>query len=383
MRLRTLAKIIVTSSVALFCVAVGYYGLDRLNVANQNRERSLYEFVPDDCLGVMESDNAGFYMSLLPQMNYAPRLLQFQSLELFNYLFSGLDEYATAKAHGLSSQMSHMLVSFHAPGTPRDQVVYFRTGIGEDRILVDMLRDRLKSDFRPKKEKYRGRTLTIYPLNDEDYLTTFSDGDVLVVSFQKRLIEQVIDAKQDERSLQHDAVFMQAQSHRKNHHYLTFYSRGTAVPYLTTDSTAWSDYDLHFNSDIIYLSGDTYMSDSLRVMHHLDNLLPLIPDLKEDSLILSARRDSITEYITDAYNREEGAHTHVLFNECVAGMSTDAMFMLVVDMEEATRHPERYPSFIPSFLMENAPLFGSFVYSSQLSMVNNRLSHILMLTYKD
>jgi hypothetical protein len=364
-------------------VAVGIYGLDRLAVANQNRERNLYEFVPDNCVGVMESDNVGFYMGLIPQMNYAVKMEQFQSMELFNFIFSGLDEYATAKAHGLSSQMSRMLVSFHAPGTPRDQVVYFRTGIGEDKILVEMLQDRLKSNFRPKKEKYRGRTLTIYPLNDEEYLTTYAEDDVLVVSYEKRLIEQVIDAKESGRSLQKDAVFSRAQSGKKNRHYLTFYGRGTAVPYLGSDSTSWSEYDLHFNSDVIYLSGDTYMADSTVVMKHLDEQLPLVPTVKEDSVIISAQRDVLTECITDAYNREEGAHNHVLFNECVAGMSTDALFMLVADMRKVEEEPTLFRAFIPPFLMENAPLIDSFIYSSQISMVNGHLSHIIMLTYKE
>jgi hypothetical protein len=364
-------------------VAAGFYGLDRLAVANQNRERNLYEFVPGDCLGVMESDNAGFYMGLLPQMNYAAKLESYSATELFNFIFGGLDEYATNKAHGLSSQMSRLLVSFHAPGTPRDQVVYFRTGIGEDKILVEMLKERLKSDFRPKKEKYRGKTLTIYPINDQDFLTTYAEDDVLVVSYEKRLVEQVIDAKESGHSLQRDKVFAKAQSSKKNHHYLTYYSRGTAVPYLGNDSTSWSEYDLHFNSDVIYLSGDTYTADSIAVMKRLEGQLTLVPNVKEDSVIISGNRTSVSDYITDAYNREEGAHTHELFNECVAGMSTDALFMLVTDMRKAEEEPLRFRPFIPQFVMDNAAMLDAFIYSSQLSMVNGRLSHILMLTYKE
>jgi hypothetical protein len=362
---------------------VGIYGLDRLAVANQNRERNLYEFVPGDCVGVMESDNVAFYMGLLPQMNYASKIEKLHDMELFGFIFGRLDEYATNKAHGLSSQMSRMFVSFHNPGTSRDQVVYFRTGFGEDKILVDMLKDNLKSDFRPKKEKYRGKTLTIYPLNDQDYLTTYSEDDVLVVSYQKRLVEQVIDAREDKHSLEQDEVFVRAQNSKKNRHYLTFYSRGTAVPYLSSDSTSWSEYDLHFTSDVVYLSGDTYMADSVAVMKKLDALLPIVPTVKEDSVILSAQRDSVTEYITDAYNREEGAHTHVLFNECVAGMSTDALFMLVADMQKVEQDSNRFRAFIPPFWVDNAERFDSFIYSSQLSIVNGRLSHIIMMAYKE
>ena len=48
-------------------------------------------------------------------------------------------------AHGLSSKMSRVVVSFHSPGTPRDQVVYFRMGADDKETLGDKMciRDRL------------------------------------------------------------------------------------------------------------------------------------------------------------------------------------------------------------------------------------------------
>ena len=279
--------------------------------------------------------------------------------------------------------MSRLLVSFHAPGTPRDQVVYFRTGMGEDQILVDMLKERLQSDFQPKKVKYRGKTLMVYPIHDQDFLTTYTDGEVLAVSYEKRLIEQVVDAQLDDRSLEQDATFLKAQAQKKSRHYLTFYGRGSAVPYLSCDTACWSQYDVHFNSDVVYLAGETFMPDSVETMRQLAAQLLLVPNVKEDSVILSAQRDELTSYITDAYNREEGAHQHVLFNECVASMSTDALFMLVTDMQKAVEEPDRFRELLPPYLMENAELLRSFVYSSQLSIVNGRLSHILMLTYKE
>ena len=106
--------------------------------------------------------------------------------------------------------MSRLLVSFHAPGSPRDQVVYFRMGAGDEKLLANMLQERAPGDFQPKKEKYRGKAIYIYPLSNNDFLAVYSESGFFVVSYQKRLIEEVIDAKEDETALSDDAVFSKA-----------------------------------------------------------------------------------------------------------------------------------------------------------------------------
>lgn len=92
-----------------------------------------------------------------PQLNYSNELGDFQFPGLFNFILGGLNEYATQKAHGLSSRMSRLLVSFHAPGSPRDQVVYFRMGAGDEKLLADMLQERAPGEFQPKKENIEER----------------------------------------------------------------------------------------------------------------------------------------------------------------------------------------------------------------------------------
>ena len=52
-------------------------------------------------------------------------------------------------------------------------------------------------------------------------------------------------------------------------------------------------------------------------------------------------------------------------------------------MNKISRNPECFEPYLPAFLLENAPLFHSFILSTQLSVVNDRLSHIMVLTYKD
>ena len=161
MRLRTVAKLGVVLSVVLFCIAVGFYGFTRLSMTDRGREFNLFSLVPSTSIGVLESDNITYFLNDFPQLNYSNELGDFQFPGLFNFILGGLNEYTTQKAHGLSSQMSRLLVSFHAPGSPRDQVVYFRMGAGDEKLLANMLQERAPGDFQPKKEKYRGKAIYI------------------------------------------------------------------------------------------------------------------------------------------------------------------------------------------------------------------------------
>ena len=61
-----------------------------------------------------------------------------------------------------------------------------------------MLLERTPGSFSPKKEKYRGKTIAVYPLGNNDFLAVYSEAGFYVVSYQKSLIEKVIDAREDE-----------------------------------------------------------------------------------------------------------------------------------------------------------------------------------------
>lgn len=382
MRLRTVAKLGVMLSVILFCVAVGFYGFARLSMTDKGREINLFSLVPSDCIGVLESDNINYFINGYPELNYSDKLDAFHFPGLFHFILGGLTEYTTNNAHGLSNRMSRLLVSFHAPGSPRDQVVYFRMGAGEEEILGKMLREHALGDFQPKKEKYRGKSIYVYPLANNDFLAAYSESGFFAVSYQKRLIEEVIDAKEDGGSLVCDPVFAKALEKKKSHNFLTLYARTASMPFLQEHKGCWSEFDFHMNSDVAYLTGDTFLPDTCSCMQLVASKLGQVPDVKEDSVVVSANRDSIAGYMDEAYEGHEG-RSHSLFDECLANLSRDAAFMLVADMCKVTENPERFKPYLPPFILNNASLLDSFILSMQLSVANDRLSHIMVLTYKD
>ena len=382
MRLKTVAKLSVFISVLLFCVAVGFYAIARLDMTERNREVDLYSLVPSDCVGVLESDNISAFLNEIPSLNYGKELDGFQFPGLFEFLLHQLNEYAVQNAHGLSSQMNHLMVSFHAPGSVRDQVLYFRMGGSDQQMLEDMLKEYAPSNFLPKEEKYRGKTIWVYPLGQDEFLAAYSGAGFMALSYQKRLIEQVIDAKLDKNSLNVDPVFSQILAKKKSHHFLTLYGRSAAMPFLNSDAPCWCEFEFHLNSDVLYLTGETYHSepdDAFSVMKQRIEAQHLV---KEDHLIVSADKDSTWLFMEEAYEaNEDGRRT--LFNECLANLSREATFTLLTDMETVIGNPQRYAGYLPSFILDNAFLFRSFILSIQLSMNQERSSHIWVFTYKN
>ena len=68
-------------------------------------------------------------------------------------------------------------------------------------------------------------------MGNNDFLAVYSEAGFYVVSYQKSLIEKVIDAREDEeKALSNDPVFAKAMQKKKTHNFLTLYGR-TPVSY--------------------------------------------------------------------------------------------------------------------------------------------------------
>lgn len=383
MGLRTVVKLGTFVSVVLFCMAVGYYAFMQLDTAERNRDVDFFSLIPQSSISVLESPNISAFMNELPMLNYAEEIEKLQSSSLFSFLLNGFNEYATTNAHGLSSEMSKIAVSFHAPFTPLDQVVYFGMGSADEKMLEAMLHEYSSTNFLPKEEKYRGKSILVYPLGTDEYLASYSESGFLVISLQKRLIEQVIDAIQDETSLKDDEVFASLLQHKKTYGFLTLYSRSSAMPFLQMGERCWSEYDFHANSDVLYLTGETYMPDTCTCLNTLWEERLDSTYYEPYKVLFSTNKDSVAYYIDQAFETEE-PFVRNLFNQCVANLSKETAYTLVVDMQEAADYPERFAAHMPQYLQAKAPLLSPFIFSAQYVWNgDNRLSHIWTFTYKD
>ena len=382
MRMKTVVKLGTILSVLLFVLAVGYYAFMRLDMMDRNRDVNLFSLVPSSSVGVLESNNVHAFFDDYSMLNYSDELGKMQFPGLFNFLIHGLNMYAGDNAHGLSYQMNQLVVSFHQPVTPHNQVVYLRLGMADEQLLSDMLREYVSGNFLPKEEEYRGKKILIYPLSHDEFLATYTEEGFVVLSYQKRLVEEVIDAQLDETALGYDTVFSRVLEKKKSKDFLTLYGRSSSIPSLNLDSNTWSEYDFHLNSDVVYLTGDMYTSEKNAEKENMVNSLNDMAVVKEEGLFVSAQKDSTSYYMDEAFDANDTGN-RTLFNECVANLANEVDFSLVADMQKVEENPKHFESYLPSFIIENASLLRSFILSAQLSLNGERPSHIWVFTYKN
>ena len=205
-----------------------------------------------------------------------------------------------------------------------------------------------------------------------------TDG-LVVGSYQKKLIEQVIDAVKDNNSLREDSVFTSIH-HTQPASFITIYGRTPSVPFLRKESChSWSEYDIHLNSEVFYLSGQMKeeQADCLDRMLQAVHTVPVVSE--SDSLLVVSGRERVDSCISKVI----ASPSHTLFAECVSNLSRDASYIMVADMEKVAAAPEQFASYLPPFFIRHADLFRSFILSIQFTEVNNRLSHIFVFTYKE
>lgn len=379
MQIRSVIKLGVVLSVVLFCIGIAFYGFARLSMADKESRVDIFEFVPKDCAGILETDNIDNFMHVFSQAAYSSQLDTLHRAGLMNDILSDLSRYSSAAAHGLSYQMNHVVISFHRPHTAMDVVVYFRIGKEGKHQLIEAVKGKHGADFIPKKETYRGKKIEIYPLSSTRYLSVYTTDGLVVVSYQKKLIEQVIDAVKDNNSLREDSVFTSIH-HTQPASFITIYGRTPSVPFLGKESChSWSEYDIHLNSEVFYLSGQMKeeQADCLDRMLQAVHTVPVVSE--SDSLLVVSGRERVDSCISKVI----ASPSHTLFDECVSNLSRDASYIMVTDMEKVAAAPEQFASYLPPFLIRHADIFRSFILSIQFTEVNNRLSHIFVFTYKE
>jgi len=379
MQVRSVIKLGVVLSVVLFCIGIAFYGFARLSMADKENRVDIFEFVPKDCAGILETDNIDNFMHVFSQAAYSSQLDTLHRAGLMNDILSDLSRYSSAAAHGLSYQMNHVVISFHRPHTAMDVVAYFRIGEEGKHQLIEAVKGKHGADFIPKKETYRGKKIEIYPLSSTRYLSVYTTDGLVVVSYQKKLIEQVIDAVKDNNSLREDSVFTSIH-HPQPASFITIYGRTPSVPFLGKESChSWSEYDIHLNSEVFYLSGQMKEEqvDCLDRMLQAVHTVPVVSE--SDSLLVVSGRERVDSCISKVI----ASPSHTLFDECVSNLSRDASYIMVTDMEKVAAAPEQFASYLPPFLIRHADLFRSFILSIQFTEVNNRLSHIFVFTYKE
>ena len=363
-------------SVILFCFGVGLWGFFRLTQVDQNKSTDVYQWVPDDCIGVVESDNMDFFMNEFLHVEYNQQLDTLRNMGFIKTILTDLVSFNHNHSHGLKGNMNNLIISFHTKGDSRDVVAYFKVGKETRRYFDELLGNKYGVGYIPRKENYRGMDIYIYPIENDNYISVCCKNGVIAVSSQMRLIERVIDAKKDGSSLRKNANF-NAMYQTKSENFLTLYGHTPSIPKVATEGEDyWSDYNVNMNSGAFYLSGSTY-GDSTNSESFIDKLKD-IPTYRSDSVLVVCGQEKVDSTISTSIIKPNPE----LFDKCISGLSRDASAIMVLDMEKCVQNPEEYKAYMPPLMSEYPWLFRSFILSVQLSVVDDKAYHIFIFTYK-
>lgn len=270
MKLRFLIRTAVLVSVVLLCAGVGVYSFLRLDVIDSQREVNLYTLVPKDAVAVLETDRMAGLVEDIDQMQCSIDNHFLYVSELFVCLKKYFYTWAEEIPHGLSRQMNKMMISFHEPDTPLNQVLYCSLGAGDYELMESFIRKYTSATYPFKESRYKGKSVRVYPMPDGRFLAVYATRDFLVVSFQKRLVEQVIETTLEDTSLMAQPAFQEIYD-TEHHHAASLYVRMKSVGMgkEPDDSRSmsrlgsWVRFDMKMGEQAIYCSGISHTTDSL------------------------------------------------------------------------------------------------------------------------
>lgn len=249
------SRITITLAFIICCVVIGAFFYAQLNLKEKTAKTDLFTLVPQNAQAIIETNNITSLFQTLEATPFQKDYEQLHFSDLFNFLNHKIDELAEVKGHGLSVPMSNVLISFHAPGNAKDQTLYGHLGNGDQSLIDNILKELNTTGHTPKETKYKGQKIIVYPLNNREFLACFFQANSYAISFQKKLIESVVDAYVDKQSILSDTLFAQVYQQKKSENNVRLYAR-------TMPIADWTQYDIHLQGDAIYLAGNCFQKEA-------------------------------------------------------------------------------------------------------------------------
>lgn len=266
MKIRTVMKIAVISSIVLLCTGFAMYSYFKLTAVGNRNNFNLYALVPPTTVALLETDDVADLVQDVSDLSCSQEQHYLYLSKLFSLLKLHFYTMLEDTPHGLSQQMNKMLLSFHEPDNEWNQVLYCTLGSGDYQLIEKFVNKHCSSNFPSKIFDYRGEEIRIYPMTDGNFLALYVTSRFLVVSFQKRLIEQVIDTYLTGKSLLREEAFEAVCNSPKINTRATIYARMHLLDAgnITDDIPlgGWTEFDMRMKEDVIYFSGTSHDTDT-------------------------------------------------------------------------------------------------------------------------
>ncbi len=150
MKLRLFIQIAVIVSVVLLCTGFAVYSFFRLHSVENQRDFDLYTLVPQDAIAILETNHMADLMEDINGLDCSKDNHFLYISDLFSYLKENLHTLLQDTPHGLSMQMNKMLISFHEPDTPENQVLYCSLGSDDYELVETFVQKYCSGSFSPE-----------------------------------------------------------------------------------------------------------------------------------------------------------------------------------------------------------------------------------------
>lgn len=248
---------ILPACAAILLIAISWWGYTRLSFQEEQADIDLYTLVPANSEAILETNDINALYKTIRNSHYIQQYDFLQVSDLLDLLTNNIENLSRQQAHGLSTEMNRqLLVSFHQPGTSHDQIIYGRFGHGDMNTINRMVQKSTGSNHTPKKMKYKGEDIIIYPIG-KDFLACYIKPGFFAISFQEKLIEQVIDTQQEGTAVSNDTSFKSLRKQTKHNEQLSLY----LCP--NPKSPSWQHYEIRMNAMAIYITNNQTATDTI------------------------------------------------------------------------------------------------------------------------
>lgn len=243
---KAIVRITATGALMLFFIGICVYFFCKLQTQKEDAAIDLYASVPKTCTAIIET---GKINNLIGELADFRQTAHTPAIPDISPLFTLLKQNLTTKeGKALSNKIDKVLISFHAPEEDdKNQIIYCRL-ISSATEQTESLIGNVLSPFPAKKYIYKGKEIIIYPLKDAEFIACYSGDGFLALSYQKKLIEEVINTQLSGKSILKDKSFIHSKDSKRINSTASFYVR-----YPQPDK--WTEFDIKLSDKTVYISG--------------------------------------------------------------------------------------------------------------------------------
>lgn len=204
-------RIAVAMSLLLLIAGMVAYLYLRHSQISQPLTTSLYSLVPADAVAVVETDDVVSFVGEVTDGSLADAPLPMS--DIVKCLKEYVDEFLESSPHGLSVQLSRVLLSYHKPENSTSQILYCSAEADDAALLQEYFTRYFQNPASERKViSYKGEDIAVYPMADGHELSAYVSDNQLAISFSSELLQQVIEAQQQSGTLSSNAAFMDLQN---------------------------------------------------------------------------------------------------------------------------------------------------------------------------